>query len=162
MVNMGKSSAKECMPFGAETMENDPCTDVPSRRREITMLDAGTGTRQNTSALQRKPVTKKTQESAGFFLSPIYISLILWRLEVGKNPEPSKPAVFLVTGASQGAEPAGFLAQNSAEEVQDSFSRAEHVKVFWSHSPFSIQHSVLRYCRLSVLPTPYLYLPITC
>jgi len=25
---MGKLSAKICMPFGAETMENDPCTFV--------------------------------------------------------------------------------------------------------------------------------------
>ena len=26
MVNMGKLSATICVPFGAETMENDPCT----------------------------------------------------------------------------------------------------------------------------------------
>ena len=42
---MGKLSAKICMPFGAETMENDPCTVETTRN-----YNAGTGTRQDTSA----------------------------------------------------------------------------------------------------------------
>ena len=45
MVNMGKLSAKICMPFGAETMENDPRTAETTRN-----YNAGTGTRQTTSA----------------------------------------------------------------------------------------------------------------
>ena len=36
--------------------------------------------------------------------------------------------------ASQGAEPAGFSAQNSSAEVKDSCSRAEHVQVFGSRT----------------------------
>ena len=45
MVNMDKLSAKICMPFGAETMENDPCTVETTGN-----YNAGTGTRQDTSA----------------------------------------------------------------------------------------------------------------
>jgi len=36
--------------------------------------------------------------------------------------------------ASQGAEPAGFSAQNSSAEVKDSYSRAEDAIVFWSRA----------------------------
>jgi hypothetical protein len=42
---MGKLSATICVPFGAETVENDPCT-VGTTRNYTT----GTGNRQNTSA----------------------------------------------------------------------------------------------------------------
>ena len=45
MENMGKSSATICVPFGAETMENDPCTVGTARN-----YTAGTGDRQYTSA----------------------------------------------------------------------------------------------------------------
>ena len=45
MVTMGKLSATICVPFGAETVENDPCT-VGTTRNYTT----GTGNRQNTSA----------------------------------------------------------------------------------------------------------------
>ena len=36
--------------------------------------------------------------------------------------------------ASQGAEQAGFSAQNGSAEIKDSWSRAEDVKVFWSRA----------------------------
>jgi len=42
---MGKLSATICVPFGAETVENDPCTVGTTRN-----YTAGTGNRQNTSA----------------------------------------------------------------------------------------------------------------
>jgi hypothetical protein len=45
VVNMGKLSATICVPFGAETVENDPCTVGTARN-----YTAGTGNRQNTSA----------------------------------------------------------------------------------------------------------------
>ena len=45
MVNMGELSATICVPFGAETVENDPCTVGTTRN-----YTAGTGNRQNTSA----------------------------------------------------------------------------------------------------------------
>jgi len=53
---MGKLSAKMCVPFGAETMDYDPCT-----------------------------AETKTKEAAGLSLSPLYFSMILWRPKVGKN-----------------------------------------------------------------------------
>ena len=42
---MGKLSATICVPFGAETVENNPCTVGTTRN-----YTAGTGNRQNTSA----------------------------------------------------------------------------------------------------------------
>ena len=45
MVNVGILSATICVPFGAETVENDPCTVGTTRN-----YTAGTGNRQNTSA----------------------------------------------------------------------------------------------------------------
>jgi len=45
VVNMGKSSVTICVPFGTETMENDPCAVGTARN-----YTAGTGGRQNTSA----------------------------------------------------------------------------------------------------------------
>ena len=44
-VTMGKLSATICVPFGAETVENDPCTVGATRN-----YTAGAGNRQNTSA----------------------------------------------------------------------------------------------------------------
>jgi len=45
VVIMGKLSAKICVPFGAETIENDPCTVGTARN-----YTAWTGNRQSTSA----------------------------------------------------------------------------------------------------------------
>ena len=65
IVNMGKVSAKNCVPFGAETMEYDPYTVETTRN-----YNAGTGTRQNTSvqakernrqAFQRRMAQQKSR-----------------------------------------------------------------------------------------------------
>ena len=45
MVTMVKFSATICVPFGAATVENDPCTVGTTRN-----YTAGTGNRQNASA----------------------------------------------------------------------------------------------------------------
>jgi len=48
-----------------------------------------------------RPATKKTQEATRFPLSPLYISLILWRPKVGKKTENPRFSWLLSTTSNQ-------------------------------------------------------------
>ena len=69
MVNMGKSSAKICVPFGTETMENDPYTVGMARN-----YTAGTGDRQNTSAQAKERNRQTFQRRMAQKVSRIHVA----------------------------------------------------------------------------------------
>jgi hypothetical protein len=69
VVNMGKLSATICVPFGTETVENDPCTFGATRN-----YTAGTGNRQSTSAQAKEPNRQAFQRRMAQKTSRIHVA----------------------------------------------------------------------------------------
>jgi len=107
---MGKLSATICVPFGAETVENDPCTVGTTRN-----YTAGTGNRQSTSAQAKVRNRQAFQRRVAQKTSRIHVAERETSQVFGAEPKPS--------GIS-GAEPRLRVALAALEEMEVLMARA--------------------------------------
>jgi len=101
---MGKLIAKICVPFGSETVENDPCTAGTARN-----YTAGTGNRQKTSAQAKEWNRQAFQRRMAQKTSRIHVAERATSQVFGAEPK---------TSGISGAEPWLRAALVALEEMK--------------------------------------------